>query len=63
MWKKVEALAAGEITLGDYTSKLIELEEKQPIAVRHLIGFKDTPPATFAQTKSACASATTACRF
>ncbi len=44
MWKKVEALAAGEITLGDYTSKLIELEEKQPIAVRHLIGFKDTPP-------------------
>lgn len=40
MWKKAEAVAHGEMTLEEYAQNLFELEEKQPIAIRHLLGLK-----------------------
>lgn len=40
MWKKAEDVAHGEVTLEEYTKTLFELEDKQPAALRHIIGFK-----------------------
>ncbi|MFO7322268.1 MAG: glutamate synthase-related protein [Chloroflexota bacterium] len=40
MWKRVEDIALGEATLDDYTAELLELEQKQPVAIRHLLGLK-----------------------
>ncbi|MEO0565226.1 MAG: glutamate synthase-related protein, partial [Chloroflexota bacterium] len=41
MWKKVEDIAQGDLTLDEYDTKLRELEEKHPIAVRHVLGIKE----------------------
>ncbi len=41
MWKKVEAVAQGEMTLEEYTEHLFKLEDKHPIAIRHLLGIKE----------------------
>ncbi|MEM6283344.1 MAG: glutamate synthase-related protein [Chloroflexota bacterium] len=41
MWKKAEAVAHGEMTLQQYTAHLFKLEDKHPIAVRHLMGLKE----------------------
>ncbi len=40
MWKRVEAVATGEIGLEEYARELIELEEKIPVTINHLLGFK-----------------------
>ena len=40
MWKRVEAVAVGEIGLEEYISELSELEEKIPVTINHLLGFK-----------------------
>ncbi len=42
MWKKAEDVALGLKTLDEYTAALLELEQKQPIAIRHIIGFKES---------------------
>ncbi len=43
MWKKAEAVAHGEMTLEAYTETLFGLEDKHPIAVRHILGLKQKP--------------------
>ncbi len=42
MWKKVEDVAHGELSLEEYTSQLLNLEEEIPIALRHVLGLKTT---------------------
>lgn len=41
MWKKVEAMAQGEMNIEEYSAHIRELEQNQPIAVRHIIELKD----------------------
>ncbi len=43
MWKKAEAVAMGDMTLQQYTEHLFGLEDKHPIAVRHVMGLKENP--------------------
>jgi glutamate synthase (NADPH/NADH) large chain len=43
MWKKIEDVAHGEMTLEEYTAHLFKLEDKHPIAIRHLLGLKEKP--------------------
>ena len=45
MWKKVEAVAQGESNLDEYNQKLFELEQKHPIAIRHILGLKESEQA------------------
>jgi len=40
MWKKAEAVAHGEMTLEAYTDMLLNLEETQPVSIRHILGLK-----------------------
>lgn len=40
MWKKAEDVAHGQLSLEEYTEALMNLEEKQPIAIRHILGLK-----------------------
>lgn len=40
MWKKAEDVAHGEMTLEEYTTELMNLEEKQPVAIRHILKLK-----------------------
>ncbi len=40
MWKKIEDIALGDATLDEYTEQMLELEQKQPAAIRHLLGLK-----------------------
>ncbi|RMG83972.1 MAG: glutamate synthase, partial [Chloroflexi bacterium] len=40
MWKKVEDVAHGKITLEEYTEHLMNLEDSIPVAIRHVLGFK-----------------------
>lgn len=40
MWKKAEAAAQGELSLEAYTQTLRELEARQPVALRHILGLK-----------------------
>lgn len=42
MWKKVEDVAMGEKTLDEYSAELLELESKQPVAIRHILGIKES---------------------
>jgi glutamate synthase (NADPH/NADH) large chain len=42
MWKKVEDIALGEKTREEYTAEMLELEARQPVAIRHILGFKET---------------------
>ena len=42
MWKKAEAVAHGEMTLEEYTDTLLNLEDNIPIAIRHLLGLKES---------------------
>jgi glutamate synthase (NADPH/NADH) large chain len=41
MWKKVEAVAHGELSLEDYTQELMSLENEIPVSLRHILGFKN----------------------
>ncbi len=45
MYKKVEAVVAGEMSLDDYTAHLLELERSMPVSMRHILDIKtsDTP--------------------
>lgn len=40
MWKKAEDVAHGDMTLEDYTTELLALEEKQPVSIRHILKLK-----------------------
>ncbi|MDX2160752.1 MAG: glutamate synthase-related protein [bacterium] len=40
MWKKIEDLALGDMTLDEYESEMLVLEREMPVAPRHLIGLK-----------------------
>ena len=42
MWKKIEDIALGELTLDEYTEHMLTLEAEMPVAPRHLIGLKTT---------------------
>ena len=42
MWKKIEDIALGELTLDEYTEQMLKLEGEMPVAPRHLIGLKTT---------------------
>jgi glutamate synthase (NADPH/NADH) large chain len=42
MWKKIEDVAHGELSLEDYTTEMINLEDSIPVALRHAIGLKTT---------------------
>ncbi len=42
MWKKIEDLALGELTLDEYEAQMLELEAAMPVSPRHLIGLKTT---------------------
>lgn len=44
MWKKVEDIALGEMTLEEYTQELMELEDKIPVTINHLLGLRDNQP-------------------
>ena len=41
MWKKAEDVAHGEMTLDEYTEHLFKLEDKHPIAARHILGLRE----------------------
>ncbi len=45
MWKKIEDMALGELTLDQYTEEMLELERAMPVSLRHLLGFRasETP--------------------
>ena len=40
MWKKVEDIALGELSLDEYTEFMMRLEREMPIAPRHILGLK-----------------------
>jgi glutamate synthase (NADPH/NADH) large chain len=40
MWKKVEDIALGDMTLDEYTDAMLKLESEMPIAPRHLLGLR-----------------------
>ena len=40
MWKKIEDVALGEMTLEQYTKELMELEDKIPVTINHLLGIR-----------------------
>jgi len=42
IWKKVEDVAHGQLTLEEYTEALLNLEDQIPIAIRHLLGLKES---------------------
>ncbi len=42
MWKKAESVAHGDMTLEEYTETLLNLEDTIPIAIRHLLGLKES---------------------
>jgi glutamate synthase (NADPH) large chain len=42
MWKKVEDIALGEMTLDEYEAAMLALEKDMPVAPRHLIGLRVT---------------------
>ncbi len=45
MWKKIENIALGELSLEQYEAEMLELERDMPVSPRHLIGFKGAPAA------------------
>lgn len=42
MWKKVEDVAHGEVSLEEYTQELMSLENEIPVALRHILGVKES---------------------
>lgn len=46
VWKKIEAVAQGEMTLEEYTEHLFKQEDKNPVAVRHILGLKEKADST-----------------
>ncbi len=46
MWKKVEDVAMGEMTREEYEAAMLEIEAKMPVAIRHILGFKESTKPT-----------------
>ncbi len=42
MWKKIEDIAVGDLSLKDYTEHMLKLEGEMPVAPRHMIGLQTT---------------------
>ncbi len=42
MWKKAEAVAHGELDFDTYTETLLNLEEKMPVSLRHIVGLRES---------------------
>ncbi|RMG73409.1 MAG: glutamate synthase [Chloroflexi bacterium] len=42
IWKKIEDVAHGTLSLEEYTQQLFSLEDKIPVAIRHIIGLKES---------------------
>jgi glutamate synthase (NADPH/NADH) large chain len=42
MWKKAEDVAHGDLSLEEYTQELLNLEENIPIALRHIMGLRES---------------------
>ena len=42
MWKKIEDIALGELSLGQYEAEMLELEREMPVAPRHLLGLRSS---------------------
>lgn len=40
MWKKIEDIAHGDLSLDEYTAIMLKLESEMPVAPRHLLGLK-----------------------
>jgi glutamate synthase (NADPH/NADH) large chain len=40
MWKKVEDIALGEMTLDEYENEMLSLEHNMPVSPRHLLGLR-----------------------
>lgn len=41
MWKKAENVAQGTSTWEEYSNAVLEIESRIPVAIRHLLGFKE----------------------
>ena len=41
LWKKVEDVAQGEMSMEEYNTFIEGLERKNPVAIRHILGIKD----------------------
>jgi glutamate synthase (NADPH) large chain len=44
VWKKVEALALGEMFAEEYAQNLVEAEHKLPVAIRNILGLRENEP-------------------
>jgi glutamate synthase (NADPH/NADH) large chain len=42
MWKKIEDIAVGELSLEQYEQEMLTLEAEMPVAPRHLLGLRET---------------------
>ncbi len=42
IWKKMEDVAHGEMTLEEFTDHLFKLEDTKPAAIRHILGLKES---------------------
>lgn len=40
-WKKAEAVAHGEMDLEEFTANVVELEEKIPVSIRHILSLEE----------------------
>jgi glutamate synthase (NADPH/NADH) large chain len=43
MWKKIEDIALGELTLEQYEADMLALEREMPVSPRHVLGFSGSP--------------------
>jgi len=46
MWKKAEDVAMGEMTREQYEAAMLETEAKMPVAIRHILGLKESAKPT-----------------
>ena len=42
MWKKAEAVAHGEMSFDEYTETLLNLEDRMPVSLRHILTLKES---------------------
>ena len=42
MWKKAEAVAHGEMSFDEYTETLLNLEDRMPVSLRHILALKES---------------------
>jgi glutamate synthase (NADPH) large chain len=46
VWKKVAAVALGEMLPEEYTEVVAEMERKLPVSIRHILGLREDEPLT-----------------